>query len=1132
MKAVRAILIFGSTLLPIGAGVSVTLAEECGRLASVQNHVESRSAGAAEWTPSVRNQVLFARDRVRTGAASRAAILYSDQTLHRINEKSEVEVLPPDAGNPGVIKVISGQHYFSSRRPKDYGRIETPTVTAAIRGTEFVVDVDLDAGGTTTITMIEGIVDAFNDFGSLRVHAGEAAFVEPGKAPVKRIVVRPRDAVSWSLYYPRVLGGSDAANLRTLGSAGEDLSRASELLYSGQVAQALTLIDRARQSYPDNAIAMALAAIIDVAADRRDDARTLARRAFETDPESAAAALALSFVHQADFDIAAAREMAETAVRLDPDNAEAQSRVAELRMAEGDIAGARHAAEAAVRRDPNSARAIAVLGFVQLAEMRSAEARETFAKAVSIDPGFPLARLGHGIALFRSDLAAGREEMQTAVLLDPDNSLMRSYLAKAYFEEDLPDAAAKELAAAKRLDPSDPTPYLYDAILKQTYNRPVEALKELQQAIKLNDRRAVYRSRLLLDEDLAVRSADLAGIYNDLGFDQLGMVTARHSADLDQSSYSSHLFLAGTYRNLPGFAPAFLSETLQARIYQPANVNAVRPDVVNESVSFNEYTALFDRPRIRAFAGYDYGATDSDLSEYFSPGDLCLDPTGTVGDCLDILSVNNSRINGGDITLTMNRDHFAAAISYQTTKRDGFRVNNDESTDALRAFLVYAPTQKNQFQINVIDGSRSTGDLPLRGFPALIGLERIHTDLTNIGLGYHRILSPASDLAVSAIYSVIKQDFGIPLFSLTSAGRFEGGQLEVQYVRRMQWINWTAGIGRFDGTQTVSSVPPPGLPVVSLEGDDQFTNAYIYAKLPNLGAFQLTVGLAWEDIVAPLGLLPPRDSNLLIANLQHDASQVSPKLGISVRASPTTVVRASVYSRLAPAIGRLQTLEPTQMVGFNQFFRDPGGTESFNYGLGVDQKITGNFFAGLSVLRRDLTIPEPSCAMPNPFAGCAFQTATVIEERFSDDWLASIYVNGTAGKRVALSLEYSYEERDFDFTQRSNNSLFEDYVETHRLRPQLRFFLPMGLFASIRGSHFDQHVDQFDDLTSPLRSPITADFWIGDLEVGFRLPKRWGSVSLRMLNFSDREFDFYLSSLEEDVVPARTTLLSVNFTSR
>jgi hypothetical protein len=721
--------------------------------------------------------------------------------------------------------------------------------------------------------------------------------------------------------------------------------------------------------------------------------------------------------------------------------------------------------------------------------------------------------------------------MQTAVLLDPDNSLLRSYLAKAYYEEGNLYSAEKELSAAKELDPSDPTPYLYDAILKQTANRPVEALGELQRSIELNDQRAVYRSRMLLDEDLAVRSADLATIYNDLGFNQLGMVTARRSADMDQSNASSHLFLAGTYRNLSGFAPAFLSEALQARIYQPVGVNAVRPDVVNESASFNEYTSLFDRPRTRVFAGLSFGATDNDLSEYFNPGDLCLDPTGAVGECLDILSVNNSSSTGADLTVTFNRDRFAAAISYRGFEDDGFRVNNDSETDTLRAFLTYAPTSKDQFQINVIDGQRKTGDLPLRGFPALIGLERIDTELTNIGLGYRRKINAASDLAVSAIYSDTNQGLAIPLLMQNSSGRFEGTQLEAQYVLRQQRVNWTAGVGHFDGEQSVSAFIP-GFGTLTEAGDDTFSNGYLYARLPRLGAFDLVAGLAVEDVSAPVGLLVPRDSNLLIADLNYTATRVSPKLAASLQAGPKTVLRAAAYSRLAPAIGRLQTLEPTQVAGFNQFFRDPGGTESINFGVGVDQQFGENFFVGVSMLRRDLDIPEASCATPNPFAGCAFQQAVTIDDRFSDDWIGNLYFNTTIGKRLALSVEYAYEERDFDFTQRSNNSLFEDYVETHRLRPQARLFLPGGLYASIRGSRFDQTVDQFDDLSSAMRSPIEADFWVGDLEIGFRLPERWGAVSLQILNFSDREFPFFLSSLEEDVMPARTALLSVAFTSR
>ena len=168
---------------------------EVAKIASIQNVVETREAGTTDWEPSQLRQSLFGQARVRTGPASRAAILYSDKTLHRMNEKSELEVLAPSGGTgSGVLKVISGGHYFSSRTPKDYGRVETPTVTAAIKGTEFAVQVDAD--GTTTISMLEGVVEASNAFGSIDIGRGEQAYVQPGqgaRAPDPRQPARCRE---------------------------------------------------------------------------------------------------------------------------------------------------------------------------------------------------------------------------------------------------------------------------------------------------------------------------------------------------------------------------------------------------------------------------------------------------------------------------------------------------------------------------------------------------------------------------------------------------------------------------------------------------------------------------------------------------------------------------------------------------------------------------------------------------------------------------------------------------------------------------------------------------------------------------------------------------------------------------
>src|SRR5207245_5536638 len=57
----------------------------------------------------------------------------------------------------------------------------------------------------TWLTIFGGTVVAENPAGSLTLTSGQSAIAEAGKAPVLRVVARPRDAVQWALYYPPVL---------------------------------------------------------------------------------------------------------------------------------------------------------------------------------------------------------------------------------------------------------------------------------------------------------------------------------------------------------------------------------------------------------------------------------------------------------------------------------------------------------------------------------------------------------------------------------------------------------------------------------------------------------------------------------------------------------------------------------------------------------------------------------------------------------------------------------------------------------------------------------------------------------------------------------------------------------------
>src|SRR5262249_36241967 len=194
---------------------------------------------------------------------------------------------------------------------------------------------------------------------------------------------------------------------------------------------------------------------------------------------------------------------------------------------------------------------------------------DAFARAIELEQAAPLPRLGLGLAKIRQGkLPEGREEIAIAASLDPNNALMRSYLGKAYYEEKRDKLARHQFAAAKALDPFDPTPWFYDAIRKQSVNRPVEALHDLEKSIELNDNRAVYRSRLSLDEDLAARSATLGRTYNELGFQQLALVEGWKSLNIDPNNYSAHRFLADSYAALPRHEIARVSELLQSQLLQ------------------------------------------------------------------------------------------------------------------------------------------------------------------------------------------------------------------------------------------------------------------------------------------------------------------------------------------------------------------------------------------------------------------------------------------------------------------------------------------------------------------------------------------------------------------------------------
>ena len=361
-------------------------------------------------------------------------------------------------------------------------------------------------------------------------------------------------------------------------SAAAQTYRAALLLQVGRAAEANAALDAALAADPESSDALALRAVIGVVQNEREQALADARKAVELAPSSAAAKTALSLAQQATFDIEGARATMLQAVAEQPDDALAWARLSELWLMAGFRDRSREAADRAASLAPDLDRVQTVRGFADLVEFRTDHRRRPRSSARSRSiPADPLPRFGLGLAQIRDgSLEQGRRNLELAVGLDSSNALLRTYLGRAYFEERREELSADQYALAKELDPLDPTAYLYDAIRLQTINRPVEALRQLDKSIELNDNRAVYRSRLLLDSDRAARGASLSRIYQDLDFLNTGVREATNSLTLDPTNPSAHRFLADIYAGTRRTEVSRVSELLQSQLLQDAQHHPCR----------------------------------------------------------------------------------------------------------------------------------------------------------------------------------------------------------------------------------------------------------------------------------------------------------------------------------------------------------------------------------------------------------------------------------------------------------------------------------------------------------------------------------------------------------------------------
>jgi tetratricopeptide (TPR) repeat protein len=686
-------------------------AETVGRLIFLEGEVAMRPAGAPQWQKAQLRQDLFGGDSVRTGANSRAAILCMDESQIRLNQHTVLtlksvapsprlrfgEIAPAAMAEEGksLYEVTQGEVWLRNKKEKFLFELETPVVTATIRGTELNVRVQPD--GTTTITMLEGEIKMANRYGEILLTAGEEGLVRPGKAPTKQILVQPADAVQWSLFYPGYFSYRDLPLQALVGPGfSSSLGQGVAAYDQGQLSEAGTIAEQGlarnpkdlgaltlagwvhlqrrqpeealkffqRVSKPGGAASMGMAlaryqtgdavgaydlmqaahkansrnpvvtamtgyfamllgkaeearqlfktalsssspvaqllgrcylAQMDLVQNRNNEAKSQADQALTLMPNSPLALLTRALVDIAGFHLPAAQRRLEQALESDPRFLDASLYLGKIYLGGNYFIRARRVAEQALRLAPRDARVLSLAGFVNIAFRQFAKAKELFEQAIKESPRLGEAHLGLAFSNFRfKEMDRGLSEMLIATLLDPRLAAYQSELGKAFYQVRSFDKALDTWDYAAKLDPKDPTPHFYKGIALTDLNRPGEAVQSINESIALNNNRAVFRSRLLLDKDQSTRNFNLARAYSQLGLGEWAQSKATTAVKLDPLNATPHLFLSRAYLASNLRVVAARSEELLYRVLSPANQNTFR------YLLENDYTPMFEMPYGRA----------------------------------------------------------------------------------------------------------------------------------------------------------------------------------------------------------------------------------------------------------------------------------------------------------------------------------------------------------------------------------------------------------------------------------------------------------------------------------------------------------------------------------------------------
>jgi Flp pilus assembly protein TadD len=1113
--------------------------------------VEYFTPQQTNWRPAVVGLSLKPGDRVRTLAESRAAVQLSDRSVIRLSERTTLEILPARHAEKRRFGLPGGSLFFFNREKPADVEFDTPLAAGAIRGTEFLLET-ADTGTSVRLALLDGLVTLTTRTGELSAKRGEEVRLRAGQPPQTSALVNAVSPIQWALYYPAVVVPDDLQLTRDeTGALNQVLEhyRAGDLLAALAAWPSAVLTSARGPAGLRAALELAVGRVNEaeqlLAASSRDSPAVIALHELITTirgehvstnawPRTASELMARSYTLQARADLGGALSAARVATALAPAFGLAHARLAELEFSFGRRRAALAELDQALRLSPQFAPAHALRGFVLLEQADTGAALAEFDRARELDAAFGPAWLGRGLCLMRErEFGAARAAFQAAAALEPQRGVFRAYLGKAASEMGDPRAAEKEFALAKRLDPNDPTGWLYSALHLWQQNRLNEAIRDLERSEDLNDERARFRSRLLLDEDRSVRSANLAALYSEAGFPDVSRHTAARSVAEDYANFSGHLFLANSYQALEDvnrfdlrLETARQSELLVANLLAPPGAGNL-----SQQLSQQEHLLFFD-PRPLGL---------SSLTEYASGGDWH---------------------HADTLFGSLDRFSYAFDASYESFKPQHGTNGTERQEFALT--LKQGVTAEDEFYFQVGGMASRAGDVAAYYDPAQakLGFHVTETQEPTLYAGWHHAWSPGShtllltgrlddhltfhDPKPNLLFLV--QENGVttgvstpPFMTLDFASDFTLYSAELQQIweneRQLLVLGGRWQSGDIDTEATIKDFFGTTFKHQHLGTSLERGDVYGYYSWRIFQPLQVIGGVSYDHLSFPQNTdLPP------ISTAESTRELVSPKAGLLFTPWTRGLLRAD-YTR---SLGGLffdnsVRLEPAQIAGFNQAFRSlvpesvaglVPGTEFETAGVGFDQSFAHGTWFGVeaewltSSGERAVGALTNSTFIPIPDPNSQASTREVLNFRERD---LSAYAAQLLGDWFAVSARYRLSESHLGerFPQipdaAQNLGLLEQdkRATLHQVSLGANFQHPSGFFAQWESAWYYQHNAGSD------ASLHDADFWQHNVWAGYRFARRYAELRLGVLDLFDRDYRLNPLNLHSQLPRARTFVASL-----